>query len=92
MMVIKLKEDIMKKIYKYILLVMFISFFSSCEKDILYKNKIEPGYPSKLKYEEVTIKLPFNWNDWSIHKSGKPIENDTLDLDYLAYKISKIYI
>ena len=81
----------MKKIYRYIIATIGVLYFVSCEKDIAFEEKLEPEYPTKLKYEEVTIKLPFNWNDWSVHSSGKPIENDTLNLNYISYKINKIY-
>lgn len=89
-MAINTTTTVMKKIiYTPILLVVLL--FASCEKDITYETMLEPEFPTQLGYEEVTIELPFNWSDWDEYTSGKPVENDTLELNYVNYKVNRIY-
>jgi hypothetical protein len=82
----------MKKKNIYILAMLALMGMSSCEKDIVSeRGPLEVQYPTKLLYEEKTFYLPFDWGDYNPHQSGKPIENDTATIDYLSYKMGKVY-
>jgi len=78
----------MKKIFIYSMLLVGIVSFNSCEKEAT-NNLMDYSLPSKLAYTDATFTVPdLNNQDVS---SGKPVENDTLTLNYYGYELLKLY-
>ena len=77
----------MKNIYLYTLIFIGVLFISSCQKELFDA----PNHPdaTKLKHTDAIITTADLASGDVL--SGKPVENDTLTLEYYSYRISNFY-